>query len=217
MRTTTIAGVVLGAVALAVLALVIFQSSAPTANAQILPPSKFSGTVTKDGSAPAIGTTLQAKVGGNVCGTTQIADIGGGVNYIIDVKHSSDQAGCGTDPPPEGPSNNPSVVFELVVGAQVIPCSPNGTWDNTDTQFPFNLTCTTPATPTPTATATATPTATATRTPTATPTATATPVAPPVTGGTPGDSSVSAGWLLAAVLGLALVGSGAWALSRMRQ
>ncbi len=64
------------------------------------------------------------------------------------------------------------------------------------------------------------PTATATTVATAAPTATATTTvsAPPSTGGGPADASSTAGWLVLAIgLGLAVAGSGAWTVSRMRQ
>jgi len=203
------------AVALVALILVSLQSAAPTANAQILPPSGFYGTVTVDGTAATAGT-LRGKVGGNICGTASIdPGLGGGLNYTIQVKHSSDQAGCGSD--------GATVVFEFVDGGAAIACTPNGTWNSANVQL-LNLTCTTPPTPTATATATPTPTATAVPTPTATATATATATVTPtvvVLPGTGGNadsgSSLPLGLLLAGMLGLAVVGSGAWALSRTRR
>lgn len=51
------------------------------------------------------------------------------------------------------------------------------------------------------------------------PTPTATPAVVPPTGGTPPDSSGPAGWLLVGIiaLGVALIGSAAWATRRLRQ
>ena len=113
MRKLSLAGAVMAAVALVALALVTIQSAAPTANAQILPPSRFYGTVTVDGSAATAGT-VRGKVGGNICGTATISDLGGGLNYDIQVKHSSEQTGCGSD--------NASVAFEYVDGGNAIAC-----------------------------------------------------------------------------------------------
>ncbi len=189
--------VVLPLVALGLASLV--QSSAPTANAQLLDPSRFFGIVTVDGMVASTGT-LTAMIGTTICGTASIdPGLGGGLNYDIQVKHNSQQTGCGSD--------GATVVLEYADGGAAIPCTPTGTWNNANPQQ-LNLTCTTP--PTPTATATATPTPTAT--------ATTTPAAPPKTGGTPSDGdSLPLGLLVAGILGLAVVGFGAWALSRSRR
>jgi hypothetical protein len=75
------------------------------------------------------------------------------------------------------------------------------------------------AAPTPEPTPTPSPTPPpATATPTAAPTAapTATPVALPPTGGEPSDGSTLSAWLLA-VLGLAIVSGGVWAVARTRR
>ena len=210
MRRLSLAGAVVAAVALVALAAVTLQSAAPTANAQILPPSRFYGTVTVDGTAATSGT-LNGLIGGKVCGTASInPGLGNGLNYDIQVKDSSEEPNCG--------SLGATVTFELVDGGTAA-CSPTGSWNSANVQL-LNLTCAHP-TPTPTATATASPTPTATAVPTATATATATvTVTPKViagTGGTPGGDSFPLGLLLAGILGLAVVGSGAWALSRSRR
>src|SRR3990170_7781741 len=64
------------------------------AEAQVLPPHALSGAVTVDGNAATVGTPIQALVGGNVCGQATVNEQS---RYVIQVKHSSAQPGCGTD------------------------------------------------------------------------------------------------------------------------
>src|SRR3990172_503490 len=97
MRRVSLAGAVVAAVAVVALALVAIQSAAPTANAQILPPSRFYGTVTVDGTAATAGT-VRGEIGSTICGTAAInPGLGGGLNYDINVSHSSELTGCGSD------------------------------------------------------------------------------------------------------------------------
>ncbi len=81
-----------GAVAAVVLALAFLSSG--TARAQVLPPHALSGSVTLDGQPATVGTPVVALVGGNICGQTTVNQQS---RYVIQVKHSSAQAGCGND------------------------------------------------------------------------------------------------------------------------
>lgn len=76
------------------------------------------------------------------------------------------------------------------------------------------ITIAVPPTPSPTPEPTVAPTAEPTAAPTAAPTATA--AALPDTGGSPSDGSSTAAWLLA-IVGLAVVSGGAWAVARTRR
>ncbi len=185
------AALIAAATALVAVAAIGFNGGAETADAQVLPPARFFGTVTVDGAAAPIGSAVRAKVDGNVCGQTTVVSITGvGTNaYIVDVVHSGFTAGCG--------DVGDTVSFEWAstpTGAEFVPCG-TATWDNTGFNE-FNLTCGGgPGTPTPTATPTATP-GPGTPTPTATPTATPGPGTPTPTPGlgspTPGAGTPTA-------------------------
>ena len=87
---------VLGLGALVALALSLggLSLSSGTVEAQVLPPHALSGSVTVDGQPATVGTPVQALVGGNVCGQATVNEQS---RYVIQVKHTSAQAGCGTD------------------------------------------------------------------------------------------------------------------------
>ncbi len=83
---------------------------------------------------------------------------------------------------------------------------PEGT-DISVTAGDGTITIAVPPTPSPTPVVTAAP---------VTPTPLVTPVAPPKTGGAPSDGSSTAAWLLA-IVGLAVVSGGVWAVARTRR
>lgn len=76
-------------IAIATLAL----GAAPHALAQT-PPARFFGALTLDGSPAPAGTEVVAYIGDVECGRASTTDAG---RYVLDVKSSGSQAGCGEE------------------------------------------------------------------------------------------------------------------------
>ncbi|MFN8559118.1 MAG: lamin tail domain-containing protein [Dehalococcoidia bacterium] len=84
MRPITLAGILLTALAIGL--------TTEAVNAQRLPPHRFFGTVTLNGSVPPVGTRVEAAIDGRVCGVGQTSS---GGNYVVDVDHQTSTPGCG--------------------------------------------------------------------------------------------------------------------------
>lgn len=160
------------------------------------PPARFTGTVRVDGQAPPAGTVVEARIGGNPCGSTSVFLVGTEARYVLDVPATDPgrSINCGTE----------GAVVEFYVGGKK--AQQTGTWRN----YQLNELNLTVVTPTPTPTATATPTRTPTRTPT--------PAAPRTGTGTAAGEEGSASLALAmfALGAVVLAGAGAVALRRSR-
>lgn len=63
------------------------------------PPARFFGTVSVDGATPPQGTVVQAYIGDRLCGEGTVRQLGAEipVGYVVDVKSSAQQEGCGED------------------------------------------------------------------------------------------------------------------------
>jgi hypothetical protein len=59
-----------------------------------VPPDRFFGSVTLDGTPAPAGTSVVATIGGVSCGTTTVKSDS---TYVLDVVSSNETAGCGTD------------------------------------------------------------------------------------------------------------------------
>ena len=162
------------------------------------PPSRFVGTVTVNGQPAAVGTVVEARIGGATCGTTTVFTAQNQSRFTLDspALDPAQAPGCGQDG---------STVTFFVGGQQA---AETGTWRNYQLNT-VNLTvgAQTPATPT-------TPPTTATAAPTNPPT---TPRAP-VAGNFAGSEDGSGAPLLEIILVAAALGLGGVALaSRARR
>jgi hypothetical protein len=147
------------------------------------PPGRFVGKVLIDGTVPAVGTTVEARVGPNSCGTTSTYSSGGQQWYKIDVPALLPG---GTQPC----ANDGDTVTFFVGGRQA---DQTGVWHNYQLNI-LDLTVTTPViTASPTA---ATPAGSPS--PGASPTAPATPRPPAAGSGLGSDSGTAATWLFVA-------------------
>ena len=176
------------------------------------PPARFVGTVIVDGEPAAAGTTIEARVGGNACGTTSVFMDGSDARYSLDVVSASpNNPGCGSD----------GATVSFYVGG--VAAQQTGAWINYDLNV-LNLTVV-PATVTPTPTDDDDDDATVTPTPTdddaddnGTPpvTVTATP-GPPATGTGTSAGGFTAVWLLVALgLGAAAFGAAGTVAARRK-
>jgi hypothetical protein len=62
------------------------------------PPARFAGTVMVNGQPAAAGTVVEARIGGNVCGSTTVFMQNGAANYVVDAfATDAEHPGCGSD------------------------------------------------------------------------------------------------------------------------
>jgi hypothetical protein len=69
------------------------------ARAQATPPTRVFGSVTVDGQTPPLGTTVEAFIGTQRCGTGEVRELGDpiGVGFLVDVDSNTFNPGCGND------------------------------------------------------------------------------------------------------------------------
>jgi predicted nucleotidyltransferase len=85
-----------------------------------LPPAPYYGTVhASEKFTPTVGMLVQAKVGNQVCGQSNLRDIDGQLMYVVDVNSSDADRACG--------AQGAEVTFS--VGGQELPMT--AIWDNT--------------------------------------------------------------------------------------
>ena len=176
-----------GFLAASLLASALFATTV-AAQSPPIPPARFAGSVTLNGTPAPAGTPIEARVGTAVCGTTTVFIEGGASRYVVDVAaNDAEHPGCGT----------PGISVSFFVSGQA---AGSGEWVNFDLNQ-LNLVATAS---TPTATPSATPTGTA---PAPAP-ATGTPRAPTTGSGMASDGDglawgLGAGAVLLAVISVA--------------
>lgn len=117
-----------------------FSAGTVSAESPPNPPARFVGSVKVDGTAPAAGTTIEARIGNATCGVTTTFMSGSEARYVL-------------DSPALDPGANPNCGVEGAVVSFYIggkKAAETGSWKNYELNT-VNLTYTTP---TPTATAT---------------------------------------------------------------
>ena len=78
---------------LAALSAMVLALTVAPLSAQRLPPHRFFGAVTLNGSPAPAGTTIEGRIESKSCGTSQVSTAG---RYVLDVEHATSTPGCGT-------------------------------------------------------------------------------------------------------------------------
>lgn len=70
---------------------------AGSGSAQALPPNRYYGTVTINGTQQSDGTVVEAYVGDTLCGSGTVSNQNGNEFYLVDVLGGGQKAGCASD------------------------------------------------------------------------------------------------------------------------